>query len=180
MVSLCLIINGGVFYHPNGNKKSLSKLNLIVIRINKNQELKNSRPCANCLQFMKDVNINKVFYSSGNGTEIICERVKNMISHHVSFGNKMTEYIHKHNDNDKNEANKLYSHEKRINDWFNTMPKLFDNKQKKEFFELLELDLLSSFPDAVIKINNNYEKNYTFNLYDKVKKFDFQINFSLK
>ena len=157
----------------------LSKLNLIVIRINKNLELKNSRPCANCLQFMKDVNINKVYYSSGNGSEIICEKVKNMISNHKSFGNKMTEYIHKFNDNNKKEANKLYSHERRIRDWFESIPKLFSNKNKKEFFDLLELDLLSSFPDAIIQIKKIYEKNYNFNLYDKVKKFNFDINFSL-
>ena len=47
---------------------------------------------------MKDVNINKVYYSTGNGSEIVCEKVRNMISHHVSFGNKMTEYINKNNE----------------------------------------------------------------------------------
>lgn len=40
----------------------------------------NARPCQNCLNMMKDLNINKVYYSTGNGDEIVCETIKNMIS----------------------------------------------------------------------------------------------------
>ena len=150
-----------------------------MIRINKNHELKNSRPCSNCLQFMKDVNINKVYYSTGNGSEIVCEKVRNMISHHVSFGNKMTEYIHKNNTNNKTEANKLYSSDKIINSWFQKIPKLFSINQKNEFLELLELDLMSNFPDAIMKIDYMENKKYMFNIKDSVKKFDYNIEFSL-
>ena len=180
LVSRCFIINGGVFYPTKGNKRlHSSKLNLIVIRINKNHELKNSRPCSNCLQFMKDVNINKVYYSTGNGSEIVCEKVRNMISHHVSFGNKMTEYIHKNNTNDKTEANKLYSSDKIIYNWFQKIPKLFNVNQKSEFLELLELDLMSNFPDATKQIDNIENGKYIFNIQDNVKKFNYQIKFSL-
>lgn len=38
---------------------------------------------------MKDLNINKVYYSSGNENEIICENVKNMFSIKLSIFNKI-------------------------------------------------------------------------------------------
>jgi len=128
---------------------------------------------------MKDVNINKVYYSTGNGSEIVCEKVRNMISHHVSFGNKMTEYINKNNVNNKIEANKLYSTDKVINSWFQKIPKLFSVNQKNEFFELLDLDLMSNFPDAKMKIDNIEYGKYVFNIRDSVKKFNYQIEFTL-
>lgn len=56
------------------------KFDLIVIRINKHSQLGNSRPCYNCLDLMKTVGINNVFYTTGNDDEMICENVKDMIS----------------------------------------------------------------------------------------------------
>lgn len=64
----------------NSNKK----ISIIVIRMTKNNNNANARPCQNCLEMMKDLNVNKVYYSTGNGDEIICESVKNMISIQLS------------------------------------------------------------------------------------------------
>ena len=37
--------------------------NLIVIRINKQKEIMNSRPCSNCLTMMQSAGIRKVSYT---------------------------------------------------------------------------------------------------------------------
>ncbi len=68
--------NGGVFYGTNNVKK----FDLIVIRINKQNEIGKSRPCYNCLNMLKDVGIKKVYYTNGNNNELVCEYVKNMVS----------------------------------------------------------------------------------------------------
>lgn len=58
------------------------KLNLLVIRINKKNELCNSRPCYHCLKMMQSTNIKKVYYSIDN--EIIYENVNDMLSIQIS------------------------------------------------------------------------------------------------
>lgn len=65
----------GIFYET----KSIN-FNLIVIRINKYNELGKSRPCYNCLNMLQDIGIKKVYYTNGNNNELICEYVKNMVS----------------------------------------------------------------------------------------------------
>ena len=40
----------------------------------------NARPCFNCLKMMKDVGINKVYYSTGTDESLVSENVKNMVS----------------------------------------------------------------------------------------------------
>lgn len=70
---------GGVFYHEKkGNKQKSLNTDIIVIRIDKKNNLVNSRPCYNCLDMMKAVGIKKCYYSIDN--DIVCERVKNMTS----------------------------------------------------------------------------------------------------
>ena len=71
-------MDGGDFYKNATKKVKDKKFNMIVIRINNKGELKNARPCHNCLIMMKNIKINKVYYSVDNN--IICEKVKNMIS----------------------------------------------------------------------------------------------------
>jgi hypothetical protein len=59
----------------------------MVIRIDKKDKddikLVNARPCQNCLDMMKTIGINRVYYSNDFG-EIICEKIKDMISIHSS------------------------------------------------------------------------------------------------
>jgi deoxycytidylate deaminase len=63
-----------------------NKLNLIVIRINKINELGLSRPCYHCLQILQDVGINKVYYTTGEiKNQFVCENVKDMISIQSSY-----------------------------------------------------------------------------------------------
>jgi deoxycytidylate deaminase len=67
----------------NVNINKNNKLNLIVIRMDSTNNICNARPCYYCLDMMKSVGINKVYYSISND-EIICEKVKDMISIHTS------------------------------------------------------------------------------------------------
>lgn len=65
------------------NKNKYKKLNLLVIRINKDYKLCNARPCYHCLQMMIKYNIDKVFYSIDE-YNIVSEKVNDMISIHLS------------------------------------------------------------------------------------------------
>jgi deoxycytidylate deaminase len=98
-------VNSIINYHKNNiryNKKTntyylsnnkYKKINIFVIRFHKNGVIANSRPCYNCLKMMKDLNVNKVYYSSGYGNEIICENVKNMVTLKLSFFYKLNDII---------------------------------------------------------------------------------------
>ena len=50
----------------------------------KNGQTGNARPCFHCLKMMKDIGINKVYYSTGTDDKMVCEYVKNMVSIQVS------------------------------------------------------------------------------------------------
>ena len=67
--------------------KKKSKINIIVIRINKCNERCNARPCYNCLLTMKKIGIKKIYYSV-NKTDIICENIKDMISIQITSYNR--------------------------------------------------------------------------------------------
>lgn len=60
------------------DKNKIERISIFVIRINKNNEICNARPCYNCLNVMKNFGIRKVYYSVPN--KIICENVRSMIS----------------------------------------------------------------------------------------------------
>jgi hypothetical protein len=91
---------GGVFFTPNikGKIAKTKKLDLIVIRVDKTGKICNSRPCFNCLDMMKAVNIRRVHYTTDDGV-IITEQVKDMISIQAS---SVTRHIHELNSKDKN------------------------------------------------------------------------------
>jgi tRNA(Arg) A34 adenosine deaminase TadA len=67
--------------------KNRSKIDIIVIRINKTNQMCNARPCYNCLELMKKIGVRRVYYSI-NSNEIICENIKDMISIQVTSYNK--------------------------------------------------------------------------------------------
>ena len=81
-----------LLYYNNINKlmknkqliRKLQNAEIYVIRITKNG-IKNSKPCYHCLLILKILKINRVHYSSDNGN-IITEKVKNMISTHITKG----------------------------------------------------------------------------------------------
>jgi hypothetical protein len=65
---------------PKGKKKVID---IIVIRVDSNYNLKNSKPCAKCMEYLNNVNqrghykINKVYYSNENGL-IVMEKFNKM------------------------------------------------------------------------------------------------------
>ena len=61
-----------------GVLKKPKNLNMMVVRIDANGLLTNARPCCHCTLMMKNIGINKVYYSMDN--KIICEKVSDMIS----------------------------------------------------------------------------------------------------
>jgi len=69
------------------NMKWVRGLDILIIRIDKNLNLKNSRPCNACIDKLKEKGIRKVFYSNEEG-EIVCEFIDNMDKLHVSSANK--------------------------------------------------------------------------------------------
>ena len=67
--------------------KKFHGMDILVIRINKNHVLKNSRPCNQCIEKLLKLGIRKVYYSTDDGT-IVCEFLQNMEKKHISSGNK--------------------------------------------------------------------------------------------
>jgi uncharacterized CHY-type Zn-finger protein len=100
---------GGVFYQEKNTK--FTKLNLMVVRVNKLGDICNARPCYNCLDMMKAVGIRKVYYSISSDN-IICEKVKDMISIQASLVDKQVDDIKSsYNNNFKSpiyDTNKYY------------------------------------------------------------------------
>jgi hypothetical protein len=75
-----------------GVLKKLKNINIMVIRIDANGLLKNARPCYRCTLMLKNVGINKVYYSIDNN--IVCEKVCDMISINSSSMWKHTDRIY--------------------------------------------------------------------------------------
>ena len=75
------------------NKNKLRKLDIVVIRINALNELCNARPCYKCLEMLKSLNFRYVYYSV-SPTEIIRERVRDMISIEASSVTKYLDTLH--------------------------------------------------------------------------------------
>ena len=59
----------------------------MVIRINNNGELVNSRPCNHCIQNLKMFGVKVVYYSNSQG-EIVKESVSDIESEHVTGGQR--------------------------------------------------------------------------------------------
>ncbi len=77
------------------NKKIDKKLNILVVRKKSDNTLGNARPCYKCTLMLKNIGINKVYYSMDN--KLYCEKVKNMISINVSSSWKQIEVINYEN-----------------------------------------------------------------------------------
>jgi tRNA(Arg) A34 adenosine deaminase TadA len=68
-------------------KKKVRGMDILVIRINKNLALKNSRPCNQCIDTLSKLGIRKVYYSNEDGN-IVWEFVEQMEKIHISSGTK--------------------------------------------------------------------------------------------
>lgn len=75
---------------PLEKKKHLHNINLLVIRISKNNKLQNSKPCANCINKIrilpekKGYRIKNIYYSDDNG-EIIKSNLKTLENEELHY-----------------------------------------------------------------------------------------------
>jgi hypothetical protein len=68
-------------------KKKVRGMDILVIRINKNLALRNSRPCTQCIEKLSKLGIRKVYYSNEDG-HIVGEFVEQMEKTHISSGTR--------------------------------------------------------------------------------------------
>jgi len=116
----------------------------------------NARPCFNCLKMMKDVGINKVYYSTGTDESLVSENVKNMVSIQSST---ITRYFYNINNNlNKNNSKEIYFEHlmKRL------FPKEIKEKNLKYFLE-------HNFKNVLPEYNFNIKKNNVIIFYNKDK-----------
>ena len=65
-------------YLSKNKPENLTKGVLVIIRINRQGELCSSKPCANCIKYIKRYGIKKIFYSSNTGFELTsCDKIEN-------------------------------------------------------------------------------------------------------
>ena len=74
--------------------KYVKGFDILVIRVNKNGDLKNSRPCNNCIDKMKTKGIRKIYWSTDEQT-ILSEYVDSMDKIHESSGARCREKMKK-------------------------------------------------------------------------------------
>lgn len=63
------------------------KLEIVVIRVNNNGQLLNSKPCNTCLYYMKLFGVKTVYYSDENG-DIIKEKINQIEVEHSSIAHR--------------------------------------------------------------------------------------------
>jgi deoxycytidylate deaminase len=51
-------------------KKNLKSCSILVLRLNRNNEFRFSKPCYNCMMYINYVGIRKVYYTTGFGNNI--------------------------------------------------------------------------------------------------------------
>ena len=142
-------------FYVEENKKI--KCDLIVIRINSEEKLCNSRPCYNCLDMMRAVGIRKVYYADNN-ENIICENVKDMVSINTSSVMKMIHRIKfetKISDMDISEK---------------LLKSLFPDVIKKiNFYYFMEYDFQFALPKHRYIVETSDNENYIiiYNSYNK-------------
>jgi hypothetical protein len=73
-------------HHSRNPKRNKDCYDIIVIRLSKSGKLGISRPCYHCLKSLSESNINikYVYYSTGNGDEIVRESLNEMLNNEVS------------------------------------------------------------------------------------------------
>jgi len=75
--------------------KGKTGCDILVIRIDRTGKLNNSKPCNECIQMLKKYNINRVYYSNSEG-EIVCEKVCQITTDHMSTGYQAIENLRRY------------------------------------------------------------------------------------
>ena len=78
---------GGALKNAKSKQKS-KKVDVVVLRLHRDGNFANARPCRKCVCMMKNLGIRRAYYSSGYGNEIKYEVVKDMISIQDSSSSK--------------------------------------------------------------------------------------------
>lgn len=88
--------NSPIFYQNQKNLEKYShgtprclrkKLEIVVIRVNNQGDLMNSKPCNSCLYYMRLYGIKNVYYSDENG-EIVKEKITDIEVEHDSIAHR--------------------------------------------------------------------------------------------
>ena len=75
---------------PLQRNKHLQNINILVIRLSKNNKIQNSKPCTNCIKNMKllpekkGYKIRNIYYSDDNG-EIVKSSLKNLENEELHY-----------------------------------------------------------------------------------------------
>lgn len=67
--------------------KTLSKFDVWVVRIKKNGQLADSRPCWSCIKTLQSYNVGKVWYSAEGGA-IVCQKLKDVNFTYITKSNQ--------------------------------------------------------------------------------------------
>ena len=84
---------------PLKRQKHLQNVNLLVIRLSKNNKLQNSKPCANCIEKMKTLpekkgyRIKNIYYSTDNG-EIVKSSIRNLENEELHYSKFFRKHKH--------------------------------------------------------------------------------------
>ncbi len=144
MVGLCRVL------------KKPKNLNIMVIRINSNGELANSRPCYQCTIMLKELGINKVYYSINN--TIIHEKVADMISINSSNSWKLVDMM-------------LYGAPSNTLDYYKYVIQKMPKDIKKNNAELF----VNCIKNEFIGCNYKMTKHYLILLYDEIELGKFNL-----
>lgn len=91
------------FNLKNKRANHSTKKIIIILNFNSSAKLKNAKPCLNCIKNIYEntirtgIYIHKIYYSTGNGDEIICEKFMDLfinllndpIKHECSYGSTL-------------------------------------------------------------------------------------------
>jgi len=80
-----LSIHAEVMALYSSNQKMIKGMDILIIGIGKTCKLRNSRPCNNCIESMREKGVRKVYYSNSDG-EIVYEFLDEMAKIHESSG----------------------------------------------------------------------------------------------
>jgi deoxycytidylate deaminase len=111
------------------NNKKIKNLNIMVVRKKNDNTLGNARPCYKCTLMLKNIGINKVYYSMDD--KLYCEKVKNMISVNVSSSWKQIEII--------NYDNNIMDYYRSI---INKMPKIIKSTNAELFLKHIKHEII--------------------------------------
>lgn len=68
-------------------EKTIYNSTMYIVRVTKDGEYRNSKPCKNCLEKIKEYKLRKIIYTTDEYS--YCEEfVKDAITEHISYGNR--------------------------------------------------------------------------------------------